>query len=68
MSERLVPFAKTLRACPGIGKIVPATVSKDRINERVAVFKGDFVQAMMNEPSDEPKNFVARFYSTQGFD
>ncbi|CAA9334038.1 hypothetical protein AVDCRST_MAG84-2034 [uncultured Microcoleus sp.] len=23
---------------------------------------------MTNLPSDEPKNFIARFYSTQGFD
>jgi hypothetical protein len=59
-------FARLLRASAGIKKLPAATASKDRIKERTPIFRADF-KAMTNLPFDEPRNFIARFYSTQGF-
>jgi hypothetical protein len=60
-------FARLLRASAGIKKLPAATASKDRIKERAPIFRADF-KAMTNLPFDEPRNFIARFYSIQGFD
>jgi hypothetical protein len=60
-------LAGLLRASAGLKKLPTATASKDRIKEMAPIFRAYF-QAMTNLPSDEPRDFTARFYSTQGFD
>jgi hypothetical protein len=36
-------FAELLRVSPGMGKLTAATASKDRIKQRAAVCRGDFI-------------------------